>query len=321
MHKVATCLREQAGAINACMDNAQVSHTAWLVFACHLRLKQMKRWASLVDDQDVLFYQRCYAFCRQHFTRYTYLHYLLPLRPCIWLVNKALAFGAPQHFVLRKRAIAAQLQAAIEGGAKQVVFIGGGFDPAAFRQAMRYPDVRFFEVDMPAMHGYKTQLVDAHIASRPANLSFISADLASQSLEQVMRAQPGFDSHLPTLFIAEGVLMYLSEADVTRLLSGLRALCAADITFVFTAIEARHEKKAAQEKQMRDAILKASKERFGWSMDEGHMAQFLAQQGWKQKLSTSYAQLQAPYRDAAEMKKLEQQNGEYIVVATQGRAS
>ena len=297
------------------MEKEQVSHTAWLVFACHLRLKQMQRWSALVEDGDAAFYEQCYAYCRKHFTRYRYLHYFLPLRQCIALVDKALAFGAPQHFVLRKRAIGAHLRAGIDAGATQVVVMGGGFDTAAFKNAKRYPGVRFFEIDMPAMHGHKTALVDAYLGQRQANLHYISADLSHEKLSDVLAAQP-FDKSKPTVFIAEGVMMYLPKAAVEGLFAELASLCEAQATFIFTAIEHRREKDAHKEKKLRDAILKASKERFSWSIDAAAMEPFLRAQGWQQAGQESYADLQRPFRTPGEMERIAKQNGEYLVVAS-----
>lgn len=298
------------------MDTDQVSHTAWLVFACQLRLKQMARWSALVPDEDAAFYRRCYDYCRQHFPRYRYLHYLLPLRPCIALVDLALARGASLHFVLRKQAVAKQADMAIAAGARQLVVVGGGFDLLALKYARANKDLQCFELDMPAMHGHKTAIVDAHFGQRPANVHFISVDLSQQALSEVLAQQPAFRTDLPTLFVAEGVLMYLPEASVHEFFAQMVRACKADISVVFTAIESRKKKQTGTSLKLRHAILSASRERFAWSMDEEKIEAFLHSMGWRQRSRVNYADLQRPYRKPEEMPIIERQNGEYLVAAS-----
>lgn len=298
------------------MDTNQVSHTAWLVFACQLRLKQMARWSALVSDDDAAFYRRCYDYCREHFTPCRYLHYLLPLRPCVALVDMVLARGAPLHFVLRKQAIAKQVDVAIAGGVRQIVVVGGGFDLLALKYASANKSLQCFELDMPAMHGHKTAIVDAHFGGRPANVHFISVDLSQQALSEVLAQHHAFRADVPTVFIAEGVLMYLPEASVHQFFAQMVRACKADTSVVFTAIESRKKKQTGTSLKLRNIILAASRERFAWSMDEDKIEAFLKSLGWRQYSLTNYADLQRPYRTAEEMAIIERQNGEYLVAAS-----
>ena len=165
------------------------------------------------------------------------------------------------------------------------------------------------------MHGHKTALLRAHFGPPPENFHAISADLSEQSLGNILSAHPAFSADVATVFIAEGVLMYLREEDVRGFFAQMGRLCRLDVSLIFTAIKARRERKARKHKKLRDAILKASRERFGWSMDADKMPQFLVQQGWLQTAQSSYADLQRPYRTPEEMEKIERQNGEYFIAA------
>lgn len=61
----------------------------------------------------------------------------------------------------------------------------------------------------------------AGCATRPA---FLAADLATQRLPEVLASAPGFDAAAPALFTLEGLLYYLPDAAVRRLLSEVLAV-------------------------------------------------------------------------------------------------
>ena len=101
------------------------------------------------------FISACYSHCLRQSRTYRIIDRLLPPKRHIGVVEFMLARGAPQHFVLRKQAIARQVEASIAGGAKQLVVIGAGFDALALGSAKRHAGVTCFEIDMPAMHTHK----------------------------------------------------------------------------------------------------------------------------------------------------------------------
>lgn len=117
------------------------------------------------------------------------------------------------HVVLRKRFFDDEVRAAIADGVRQVLVIGGGYDTLCLRTADEYPQVCCFEIDHPATHQVKARAVEAIGAARP-NLRLIGVDLGRRSLEDVLREQIDWSSTVPTAVVAEGVLMYLDEADV-----------------------------------------------------------------------------------------------------------
>src|SRR5688572_14758828 len=53
--------------------------------------------------------------------------------------------GIQLHYLLRKRVLETQVDAALRLGAAQVVIVAGGFDTLAYRLHSQHPAVRFFE--------------------------------------------------------------------------------------------------------------------------------------------------------------------------------
>lgn len=290
---------------------SRISHTAWIVMRCQLA----GRWAGAIAPDYRAFYQACFDYCPKVSWYFRALPYWLPEGAQLTLIERILAFGAPLHFVLRKKALGEKTLEALGQGALQVVNIGAGFDAMAVLMARAHPGVQFFEIDTPAMHFHKMNIVRAHLGEVPGNFHGIGADLSRQSLQDTLRAHAAYDVRKPTVFVAEGVMMYLSENSVVKLLSDLRALSAGKTWFLFTAIERLAPKKPGFWKTLLKPILGAVSEHFTWSARLEEMPGYLRKQGFLVDKTLSYADLQKPWRTPAEMAKLLEQNGEFLVLS------
>lgn len=120
------------------------------------------------------------------------------------------------HILARTRFFDACMLAAVERGARQVVIVGAGYDDRALR--FRSPGVRFFEVDEPVTQADKRRRVEDLGGE---GVVFVAADLERESLAELL-AQAGHDADLPTLFVVEGLVIYLEAEDIVELLHALR---------------------------------------------------------------------------------------------------
>ncbi len=139
--------------------------------------------------------------------------------------------GIIAHYLARKRWIETAVRAALARGVRQVVVLGAGYDPLAGRLLRERSDVRFFELDHPA-----TQAPKARSLGPTAGVSFLPIDLAADSPAAALRACPVFAKHEPTLFLAEGLLMYLPEPRVAVLLRELATLTHPPAEVLFTCM-------------------------------------------------------------------------------------
>jgi methyltransferase (TIGR00027 family) len=93
----------------------------------------------------------------------------------------------------------------------QLVILGAGFDT----RALRLPagsDARCFEVDSPRTQALKREMLEkAGIESR--RIAFVSADPGREDWLLAL-VDEGFDRAVPTLFLWEGVTMYLEREAV-----------------------------------------------------------------------------------------------------------
>jgi methyltransferase (TIGR00027 family) len=105
--------------------------------------------------------------------------------------------------------IEAALQRAAADGATQVVVLGAGFDSRAYRYHATYPQLRFFEVDLPATSEEKRRRIAAALGAVPDYVRYAPIDFDREKLEDVLPAA-GYDTRQKTFFILEGVTMYVN---------------------------------------------------------------------------------------------------------------
>jgi len=112
---------------------------------------------------------------------------------------------------------------AISAGIRQVVVVGAGYDDRALR--FRAPGVRFFELDHPATQADKARRLRA-IKAGASEPTLAPADFRHDDVAGILRAC-GHEAGQPTLFLCEGLLVYLDQPTCVRLLTALRARAAA----------------------------------------------------------------------------------------------
>lgn len=114
-----------------------------------------------------------------------------------------------------------QVLAAIGRGTRQVVILGAGYDDRALR--FRSPGVRFVEVDHPATQADKRRRLAALAGGDGPVLA--AADFRSGDVAAVL-AGCGHDPGQDTLFLCEGLLVYLDVPVTGGLLRALRSRAA-----------------------------------------------------------------------------------------------
>jgi methyltransferase (TIGR00027 family) len=117
----------------------------------------------------------------------------------------------------RTRFFDEQVLAAISRGVRQVVVCGAGYDDRALR--FRADGVRFFELDHPVTQADKARRL-RRAGLDTAGLTLAAADFRVDDVPAVLAAS-GQDAAQATLFLCEGLLVYLDEAAIVALLAGL----------------------------------------------------------------------------------------------------
>ncbi|MFD9488355.1 class I SAM-dependent methyltransferase [Streptomyces sp. NPDC059991] len=122
--------------------------------------------------------------------------------------------------VIRTKFLDDLLQQACASGVRQVVLLGAGMDSRAFR--MDWPKgTRLFEVDTAAPLDFKSSVLRQERAVARCERITVAVDLREDWPAALAAA--GHDPAVPTVWIAEGLLIYLPEDAVELLLARISA--------------------------------------------------------------------------------------------------
>ena len=135
----------------------------------------------------------------------------------------------------RTRHIDEQLKAAAREGVEQVLVLGAGFDSRAYRFHDVYPRLKFFEIDLPATTRAKQDAVIRVLGHLPQYVKYVAIDFDAQTLDSELPAA-GYDPEKRSLFIIEGVTMYVNSAGNEAMFEFIRRHSPAGSRLVFDYI-------------------------------------------------------------------------------------
>ncbi len=204
--------------------------------------------------------------------------------------------GVQGFLVARCRYMDDLLQANIATGLQQLVILGAGYDSRAYRFEGLKHGVKVFEVDHPATQQVKMKKVKAVLGELPGYVSYVGIDFNRETLEQRL-PESGYDGQLKTIFILEGVVMYLDAYAVDATLgfivqnSGPGSQVVFD--YIYTSLldgSVRH----GEVSRMR-RVKPISGEGLTFSISEGKATEFMHRHGFTNIQDVSSAELHQRY--------------------------
>jgi methyltransferase (TIGR00027 family) len=212
--------------------------------------------------------------------------------------------GVTGFLVARCRSMDDLLQENLDDGLQQLVILGAGYDSRAYRFEQLKLGVKVFEVDLPATQANKIKKVESILKKLPEYVTYVSVDFTQETLGNRL-LENGFDEHLKTLFIWEGVVMYLNQQAVENTLdfivhhsgSGSQVI----FDYIYTSIldgSVRH----GEVNRMRRAR-RFSGEGLTFSFTEGTVADFLHSRGFTQVTDITSNELHQRYFDGPNAKR------------------
>lgn len=158
------------------------------------------------------------------------------LRTLAQVVERLSIPGISVHNAVRKCWIEEQVRKSLDTGISQVVVLGAGFDTMAYRLHRLFPQVLWLEIDHPATLQVKETALAEH--DSPAdNYHLLANDFTKQSLTELLEKTKVYNHRLNTVFIMEGLLMYLPETEVRRLFKAVHRSSGSGSELVGTALE------------------------------------------------------------------------------------
>jgi len=109
------------------------------------------------------------------------------------------------------------VKASLADGVEQLVILGAGYDTRAYRiDGCR--NIRVFEVDHPATQVIKQEKIKRIFGQLPGHVLYVPVDFECDNLGEKL-LEKGYDRSKKTLFVLEGLIMYIPPISVDETLS------------------------------------------------------------------------------------------------------
>lgn len=135
------------------------------------------------------------------------------------LAPPALSRSLVWWVAVRTRFLDELVRSAVDSGLRQVVIVGAGLDARAFRLGLPR-DLTVFEIDHAEVFSLKQKLLDELELIADCRRRVVAADVVADNWLHLL-TDTGWDRSRPTVWVAEGLLVYLNHDDRTQLLKQL----------------------------------------------------------------------------------------------------
>ena len=188
-----------------------------------------------------------------------------------------------EYIIARTKYIDAAFQEALANHFDQILIFGAGFDTRALRLQNGSGVTRVFELDVPITQQAKIEQYRQRKLDIPANLTFVPIDFDKESLPARLE-QAGFEKQKKSLFILEGLLMYLQPESVHETFQTIQSLAGAGSQVVFdyvyaSVLQGKVPYAAAETKVMESVAREGEPWQFG--IEKGTLEQFLSAYGFQ----------------------------------------
>jgi len=225
------------------------------------------------------------------------------IRPWFWFLSKLFLNSAQRRspgvvdfLVARARYMDDYLQTCLQRGLRQTVILGAGFDSRAYRIDGLQDGMRIFEVDHPATQQLKLETLHKIFGKTPGHVTYVPVDFNTQTLASRL-LECGYSDRLKTLFIWEGVCMYLTAEAVDNTLAFVTGHAAPGSAIIFDYIHASALRGAGQRSEIRSMqrYRRFTGEGLIFGIPKGEVAPFLEQRGFKQVVDADSKTLEHLY--------------------------
>jgi methyltransferase (TIGR00027 family) len=233
-----------------------------------------------------------------------------------WLFTRKIAPPGIYEYVLaRTKLLDEVFLDALRNRFAQIVLLGAGFDTRALRFANENSGSKIFELDIYTTQQPKIEILNRKQIKLPKELVFVPIDFNKESMADVL-GKAGYASNKKSLFIWEGVTMYLTSDAVDRTLDFIRCSAMEESIVAFDYVYAsvlRRENKFYGERKIYETVSRAGE---GWTfgIEDGTIEDFLTQRGFK--LMTHYIppDLEKAYLVADDGTRFGRINGTHCIV-------
>jgi methyltransferase (TIGR00027 family) len=225
------------------------------------------------------------------------------------------------HFVVaRTKYVDGVFRQALAELFAQVLIFGAGFDTRALRFQQDSRNSRIFELDVPATQSAKISQYRKRSLAVPANLTFIPIDFDKESLLAKLR-DAGFQKGQRSLFVLEGLLMYLQAESVDATFRTIQEYGGEGSWVVFDYVYAsvlRREKLYYGESEVMTSVTRTG-EKWHFGIERGKLGEFLSTYGLNTMDEKDAQELERTYFTDASGRIVAHVNGAHCLVTAEKR--
>lgn len=223
--------------------------------------------------------------------------------------------GIYEYVIARTRYIDALFVSALKDEFKQVLLFGSGFDSRALRFDKENRNTKIFEIDAPVTQAEKAKALQKKNLKIPEKLVSVSLDFNKETLDEVM-PRMGVTAGVKSLFIMEGLIMYLSKEAVKNTFRYVSGAAGPGSIVVFDHIHKgvlNREDKLYGEEKIYKTVANAGEEwTFGLGTEE--VAELLAGYGFSIIDHSDAAELERRYFTNASGDTVARMNATHAIV-------
>lgn len=208
---------------------------------------------------------------------------------------------------------------ALKESIPQIVFLGAGYDSRGIRFKHLNNSTQIIELDMAATQNRKIKCLKKNEIKIPEYLTFTTIDFNNQSLESALTSA-GYQKGKRTLFIWEGVCMYLEAQSVRETLTFIQQSSTSDSLLAFDCVVSFSDKDGHKYHGAKEMLQfmkdKHKNEPFTSSIDGKNIADFLGECGHKIVRHLNQDQIETTYLKKADGSSIGKPNGLFNMIIT-----
>jgi methyltransferase (TIGR00027 family) len=226
--------------------------------------------------------------------------------------------GIYEYVISRTKYIDSVFNQAILQNFNQILIFGAGFDSRAIRFQNKIGQIKIFELDVIVTQQSKIKQYQRRKLMIPENLTFIPIHFDKDSLSNKLD-ESGFQKDLKSLFILEGLIMYLQPESVDFTFRTIQDYSGQGSWIVFDTVHDSVIKQVGKhygEYGIVETVSKAG-ERWTFGLNEEQMIQFLKIYGMELKDQKNSRDLEIDYFTTPEGEKVGRVNGTHFLVTAE----
>ena len=208
---------------------------------------------------------------------------------------------------------------ALKESIPQIVFLGAGYDSRGIRFKHLNNSTQIIELDMAVTQNRKIKCLKKNKIKIPEYLTFTTIDFNNQSLESALTSA-GYQKGKRTLFIWEGVCMYLEAQSVRDTLTFIQQSSTSDSLLAFDCVVSFSDKDGHKYHGAKEMLQfmkdKHKNEPFTFSIDGKNIADFLGECGHKIVRHLNQDQIETTYLKKADGSSIGKPNGLFNMIIT-----